>query len=159
MKKPKSDWRPVLPDLFGNILLLGKNMERLMDQALEPYSLTSRQWFVLAVVAKSTSGAPSLQEVARALNTSHQNIKTIATNLERRGFLNLRRDPNDKRVTRLVATEMNESFWADRDDEARSLIARVFRTLGDEEAMTLGGLIQRLVDDCREEREAATSGA
>ncbi len=148
MKESEKAWRPELADIFGGILLLGKSMERMMDQALAPYGLTSQQWFVLAVVVKSASGAPSLQEVARVLNTSHQNIKTIAANLERREFLRLDRDPNDRRVTRLVATARNQEFWRARDEEAKSLINRVFKSLTFEETVALGVLIKKLADDC-----------
>lgn len=149
--KPETRWRPETADLFSDIFVLEKTFERLMDRVLVHDNLTSRQWFVLATVAKSGAGAPSLQDVASVLNTSHQNVKAIALNLEKRGFLRLERDHKDGRVIRLVLTEMNEKFWTDREETARRFIARLFRCLDDDAIEELDGLIKRLVDDCKRE--------
>lgn len=149
MVESKTTWSPEMSELFGNLFLLEKHMERLMDQVLLTYGLTSRQWFVLATIAKSANGAPSIQEVAGILNTSHQNIKAIALNLEKCGFLRLEKDAGDKRVTRLVPTEMNQEFWSDREEEGQRLITRIFGWLNNNSLDELNETVKRLIDNCQ----------
>lgn len=149
--KSRNEWRPETAEVFGDLFVLEKTFERLMDRVLQSDNLTSRQWFVLAVVARSSEAAPSLKDVARTLNTSHQNVKAIALNLEKRGFLRLERDHKDARVTRLILTDLHEEFWAEREQTAQQFIARLFRCLDVAEMDELGGLIRKLIDDCKQQ--------
>jgi len=99
--------------------------------------LTTKQWLVLAAIEKSPSINLSIQDVAKRLSTSHQNIKAIALNLEKRGFVSLVKDREDKRVTRLSITPKCVSFWRERESQDEELLLEIFKNLGDEEISAL----------------------
>lgn len=93
-------------ELFGTVFVLVQNLSRRVDVALRPLGLTSRQWLLLAVLRRNFPGrSPSLTEAAAAYGSSRQNVKRIAEQLARRGYLELVADPADRRPTRLRLTE------------------------------------------------------
>ena len=92
-------------DAFGGVFVLAGHLTRLTDEGLADWDLTTRQWLLLAVLAKGFPGrAPSLTEAAQAYGTSRQNVKQIALGLEARGWLRLVPDPRDGRAIRLELT-------------------------------------------------------
>lgn len=95
------------------------------------------QWLVLAAVANICPEKPSIQEVAKRLATSHQNVKAIALNLEKSGFMTLEKDKKDKRVTRLSITPKTNEFWQKREDEDKALLVEVFKHLSNQELILM----------------------
>src|SRR5512135_813777 len=96
----------VRAELFGTVFVLVQNLSRRVDMALRPLGLTSRQWLLLAVLQRSfPDRSPSLTEAAAAYGSSRQNVKRIAEQLARRGYLRLVADPIDRRPTRLELTD------------------------------------------------------
>jgi DNA-binding MarR family transcriptional regulator len=90
-------------DLFGSVFVLAQQLARRADRALEPLGLTTKQWLLLAVLARAFEGrAPTLSEAAEVYGSSRQNVKKIAEQLERAGWLEIRPDEDDARASRLV---------------------------------------------------------
>jgi DNA-binding MarR family transcriptional regulator len=101
----------VRAELFGTVFVLVQNLSRRVDLALQPLGLTTRQWLLLAVLTRTfPDRAPSLTEAAAAYGSSRQNVKRIAEQLARRGYLRLVADPADRRPTRLQLTEQAAVF-------------------------------------------------
>ncbi len=130
---------------IGLIFLLERRLEYLFDKVLAASNLTTKQWLLLAAIEKSPEENLSIQDVAKRLSTSHQNIKAIAQNLERRGFVSLFKDKNDKRVTRLAITPKCTSFWQEREGQDKELLFEIFNGLGDEEISTLPRSLVKLL--------------
>jgi len=153
----KDRWLKEMGEIFGLGFLLERKLESTFDKVLEPYNLTVKQWLVLAVIENAFKESPSIQEVARELNTSHQNIKAIALNLERRGFIMLAADSRDRRVTRIATTKKSKEFWQTREDEDKRLIAELFKYLTNEEVVTLHQLLGQLIQGAGELSERITN--
>jgi DNA-binding MarR family transcriptional regulator len=132
-------------DAFGRAFVAVSHLTRLADAALAEWDLTTRQWLLLAVLARGFPGrAPSLTEAAAAYGSSRQNVKQIAIGLEARGFLRLAPDERDGRTTRLVPTDRVRVF--DEPEgvaRARSLLASAFDGLARDEVLTLRDLLGR----------------
>jgi DNA-binding MarR family transcriptional regulator len=101
----------------------------------------------LAAVEKLYHQEPSIQEIARELATSHQNIKAIAVNLEKRGFIRLNKDPQDKRVTRLSVTTKSKEFWQKREKEDIENFLILFKHLTNEERVSLHKSLMKLLKE------------
>ena len=130
---------------LGLIFLLERRLENLLDKVLAPRNLTTKQWLVLAVIEKSKEDNLSIQDIATRLFTSHQNIKAIALNLEKRGFISLFKDERDKRVTRVAITQMCKSFWTERESEDRELLVELFEKLSEEELSAFPKTLTKLI--------------
>jgi DNA-binding MarR family transcriptional regulator len=135
-------------DAFGGAFVVVGHLTRLADAGLADWGLTTRQWLLLAVLARGFPGrAPSLSEAAGAYGSSRQNVKQIAVGLEARGFLHLVPDERDGRTTRLVLTDRVRVFEEpDGVRRSRELLAAAFRGLGRDEVLALRDLLGRWLD-------------
>jgi DNA-binding MarR family transcriptional regulator len=92
--------------LFGSMMVFSQQLMSRADEYLAPFGLTSRQWLLLAVLDKRFPGsAPTISEATEVFGTSRQNVKQVALQLERRGWLRVEPDPVDRRMLRLVLTD------------------------------------------------------
>lgn len=127
---------------FRLIQALSRQQRAAMDRALEDAGVTTQQAALLTVVGPS--GGPSLTEAAEALGMTYQNVKQLAAALERKGLLQVERDPQDRRVRRLVQTPANAEFWARRDPDDYAAVGRMFEALEPEELAALEGLLTKV---------------
>jgi DNA-binding MarR family transcriptional regulator len=132
-------------DAFGGVFVLAGHLTRLTDEGLADWGLTTRQWLLLAVVARGFEGcAPSLTETAEAYGTSRQNVKQIALGLEARGWLRLTPDPRDGRAIRLELTDRVRIFdEPEGRARGRALIGAAFDGLTRDEVLDLRRLVGR----------------
>lgn len=143
-------WQQEISESFGMIFLLEKKLEFVFDKILIPHNLTMKQWFVLAAIENLFKEKPSIKEVARQLGTSHQNIKAIALNLEKRGFVALESDPKDKRVTRLSTTLQSQEFWQKRESEDKALLTELFKHLTSKELVIFHRSLSKIIQGAEE---------
>lgn len=96
--------------VFGSVQIVANKMDTLLERELKEYNLTSKQWFLTIVVANAFDTPPTLKETAKAMGSSHQNVKQVALKLEEKGMLILEKDEKDARVTRIRLTDQNYKF-------------------------------------------------
>lgn len=128
---------------FRAVLLLAHRLRTLMDERLRPDGLTTQQAALLTVVAGL--GRPSLGEVATVMGTTHQNVAQLVSALQRKGMLQVERDPADHRRRRLLVTGDSRSYWQERDSADRAAVAAWFEALSEHELATLCGLVERVL--------------
>jgi DNA-binding MarR family transcriptional regulator len=98
-------------ELFGSVFVFMQQLTFRAEEHLRPLGLTSRQWLLLGVIGKAFPGrAPTISETAAVFGTSRQNVKQVASQLERGGWLRLETDPADRRAIRLVLTDQLAVF-------------------------------------------------
>ncbi len=119
--------------IFGSIFVLAQKWQYLGDRELHADKLTTKQWLLLATIESFFQDPPTLSQVTEAFGTSRQNVKQIALNLEKRGFLTIEPDENDKRVLRFTVTRKSRDFWKNRADRDVAHITRLFEGLTEEE--------------------------
>jgi len=107
--------------IFRLVLYCSSRLKYRFDQHLREDDLTSQQGYLLSVVR--ARGQPTLGEVAKAMATSHQNVKQIAAVLSRKGMLRITTARDDARARRLTITPAGIKAWDTRD-------ARDFPVLG-----------------------------
>ena len=132
-------------EVFGSVFLLAQYLARRGDEALAPLDLTTKQWLLLAIVARRFPGEhPTLTEAALWYGSSRQNVKAIAEQLQARGYLRLESDPADRRALRLHLTRKAGVF--DAPDEAARLagvIASLLDGFDGADLTTLRDLLRR----------------
>jgi DNA-binding MarR family transcriptional regulator len=130
--------------VFRIILALAQRMRTLMDQRLKADGLTTQQAALITVV--KSLGAPKLSQVARQLGTTHQNTRQIAEALERKGFLRVLVDSDDRRARRLEVTHRSEAYWRGRSDADQDHVTTWFADLPPDQVADLLATLRRLWD-------------
>ncbi len=128
--------------IFRLVLVLAQQLRTLMDQRLRPDGLTTQQAALISVV--DALGSPSLSAAAAVLGTTHQNVKQLASALERKGFMRVVDDESDRRVRRLTTTAKSRDHWAQRSAADQREVTDWFSQLTADEAATLFDLLLRL---------------
>lgn len=115
-----------------------------IGRVLADDEITTKQWLMMIVMANAFKTPPSLQDMADALSTTHQNVKQLATRLESRGFLKIERDPENRRILRLKSTEENLHYWEKNSPAHIKAINAHFEGLNHEEVKTLFEIMGKL---------------
>jgi MarR family transcriptional regulator for hemolysin len=119
--------------IFGSIFLLANRLQVIGDQYLGREDMTTKQWFLSAIISQFGDNPPTLSQVAEHMGSSRQNVKQLALKLEEKGFLEIRKDAQDARALRLVLTEKSRIFWEKREKQDDEYIRELFKELTEEE--------------------------
>ncbi|MFX0056083.1 MAG: MarR family winged helix-turn-helix transcriptional regulator [Promethearchaeota archaeon] len=149
------EFSQTMADSFGYLFILSRRFEYITDKILRRDGLTTKQLLVLMAIGHGFTSPPSVSEVAELLSTSHQNVKAIANNLEKRGFVKMIRDEKDKRRWLLILTPRNQEYWDSRFPEHSAAMFSLFKSLSPSEIQQLHGLVVKLIEGTEEVYEQA----
>ena len=77
------------------------------------------------------------------MGSSHQNVKQILLKLEKKGFVNLISDENDKRIQRIELTEYCAEFCQKNDERSSQIMKQMFQGISEEQLQsTIATIIQ-----------------
>lgn len=139
-------------ELFGSLFVLLQHLSRRADRELADLGLTTRQWLLLAVLTtRFPEGSASLSEAAQVYGSSRQNVKQVASGLQRAGFVEMTVDPADARVTRITPTQRVAVFDTPAmAARTRRMLADAFAGLTDDETLSLRDLVRSCLEGLRE---------
>ncbi len=126
------------------LFLIQQRWGYIIGKDLADDQITTKQWLMMIVMANAFRNPPSMQEVADALSTTHQNVKQLATRLEARGFLKIERDPENRRINRLKVTGECFEYWDKRTPENTRSIVSLFQGLEDVDIKNLFEIMGKL---------------
>ena len=133
-------------DSFGYIFLLSHRFEYLTDSVLAVDNLTTKQLLALIAIEEGFEEPPSISQVAEVLSTTHQNVKKLALQLERKGFIEIFKDERDRRRSLMKTTQKNREYWESRATEHLGAIQSLFTSLSSEELSTFTILLKKLLE-------------
>ena len=87
---------------------------------------------------------PSLNDAAKAMGSSYQNVKQIALKLQEKGLLTLVPDVKDARITRLIMTDKFDQFWNNTNEKGALFIKRVFQDISSEELASFRQVLMKI---------------
>lgn len=119
--------------VFGSMHIIANRKETLMEREMRDFDITFKQWFLMAIIKNSFDAPPTLNEAARAMGSSHQNIKKIASNLETKGYVAFEKDKRDSRVTRIRLTGESEKFAENIQSRAERFTSDLFEGITEDE--------------------------
>lgn len=94
--------------------------------------ITWKQFFAIICI-KLCKEAPTLNDLADVMGSSHQNVKQILLKLERKGFVSMTPDQKDRRKQRIVLTDRCREFCEKNDAPSQSIIGRIFEGIDEEQ--------------------------
>lgn len=87
--------------------------------------------------------APTIRELAEIMGSSHQNVKQILNKLEKKDFIRICQDENDKRKQRIVLTEKTRAFCREHEKGSQAVVAKIFENTDPEDvAVTIKTIMQ-----------------
>jgi DNA-binding MarR family transcriptional regulator len=145
-----------IQEVFSHLILTASRMEYIMDRDLRKDGLTVKEWQVIAAIGMFFDAPPMINEVAEAISTSHQNVRRIADQLVKKGFMQVERDPTDRRAVRLKLTRRNDEYWTSKSAHHEARMRDLFSDLSDADLEALAGPLGKLAEGIgriyREER-------
>ena len=115
--------------MYGLLFSLSNRMQAIGDQAFE--DITMKQHFLMVVLHMLGGEAPTLTETAQLVGCSYQNVKRMADQLQRRGYLLIQPDAQDRRKQRLVATDKFEQLGARTQAQGEAFMRQLFQGISE----------------------------
>lgn len=142
--------------VFGSILIVSNLMDTILERELKEYGITAKQWFLTVVMENSFDQPPTIKEVAKAMGTSHQNVKQLALKLAAKGLLILEKDARDARVTRLSLTDQSYVFSQTIQAKAARFTKGLFAGIGDDDMSGARKVLQFMMSNLTDMDQASS---
>lgn len=127
--------------IFATTFTLANRLQMVMDQDLE--EITCKQWFVMTSLGLFDE-APTLKELAKACDSSHQNTKQIVLKLAEKNFVRIEKDSEDGRALRIYLAEAGEAWILKNQEKSTKFIDTMFKHLSQEELLLMRDMQQTL---------------
>lgn len=101
--------------LFFRLYQCANMLHKTGSRALEDDGLTTQQWAVLGALSRpEASEGMTVNELARYLMVSRQNLSGVLRRMEASGHLATATDEHDKRARRITMTSWGREVWTRR---------------------------------------------
>lgn len=137
---------PLPAALFYHVFLLSSVLERAGNRQTEQHGLTLPQWMALGCIGRGGIEGITHSELGSRLMLSKAPITGVVDRLERAGYVMRVPDPNDRRISRVVATEMGNQKWETVRVHLREMAAEHCGCLSEKEQHQFLALLERLLD-------------
>lgn len=108
--------------LFFALFVITNRIETIYNAGRE--ELTLKQLMLLILV--SISEGETFTEYGKMMGSSRQNIKTLAKALEKKSYVSIRQDENDRRACGIYLTAKTAKHFKDTDDYYTKQILSLF---------------------------------
>lgn len=142
-----------MPDqkfIFGGVQIVANQMDTLLERELKEHNLTTKQWLLTIVVANTFDHDPTIKEVAKAMGSSHQNVKQVALKLEQKGFVVMQKDPHDARITRIKLTDAVASFGNESQEKSKIFTKKLFKGISPEKMAITRSALEKMLTNLAE---------
>ncbi|MBP3656559.1 MAG: MarR family transcriptional regulator [Clostridia bacterium] len=133
--------------LIGLLSAFDNRFQAIADSTMKDISW--KQFFAVICISMCRE-APTVRELAQIMGCSHQNTKQILLKLERKGFVRIAPDEQDRRKQRIALTEECLAFCAQNDQAAMSVMTRLFDGVSREQLQTTIKTIIQIGDNLKE---------
>lgn len=137
---------PAPADLFDDVsfLLARANAVSLAagNAALTAHGLRVRSYSVLALAAEERR--PSQRELAELLRLDPSQVVALVDELQARGLVTRRPDPNDRRANVVIATDDGRAVYGVAAEAVRRAQEELLESFSGDERAQLAGLLRRL---------------
>lgn len=127
--------------IFASIFVHQNKIQTACDKL--DSEITMKQWLLLAVI--STFGEPlSLSKIGEIMGCSRQNVKKLATILEKKGFIQLTQSKSDNRSTYILIDEKMNEYISRVGDMQENVLKILFEDFSEEEIKQYFNLVLKL---------------
>lgn len=117
--------------------------------------ITSAQWLTLGLLAQVGEKGMTPTELCRQLCVSKQNMTGMIVRLEKKGLIERRPEPRDRRSFRVAATERGAQMVQNLEVDGRDFFERQVDKLGEESLVAMSEGLALVLESLREEERGA----
>jgi len=132
----------VMQQVYATLFSLTNKLQIRGDERLE--GLTSRQLMTMIAIIHLPEDETTLNNIARKLGTSKQNVKQLVANLENRNYVVTLPSEQDRRSYNIRITEPGKESLLKNGEIGNNLFLDMFKDFSTEELETLWGLLKKL---------------
>lgn len=126
--------------IYGLLFSLSNRIQTIGDKDFE--DITLKQQFLM-IALELFDEAPTLKETGDLIGCSYQNVKRMAAQLEKSGYLILQKDSTDKRKIRLVSSGKIEQIAEKNRQKTIAFMSNLYHNIPKKDlAVTLKTLKQ-----------------
>ncbi|MDD6797137.1 MAG: MarR family winged helix-turn-helix transcriptional regulator [Bacteroides sp.] len=137
---------PPEPFLIGLLSAFENRFQAVADSFFE--EITWKQFFAVICI-NLCKESPTINDLAEVMGSSHQNVKQILLKLERKGFIKMIPDENDRRKQRIVTTKKCDDFCKKNDKESQVKINQMYEGVTEEQLLVTIQTISRMERNLR----------
>ena len=135
--------------LLGLLSAFENRFQAIADNAMKEISW--KQFFAVICI-NLCKEKPTVKELAEIMGSSHQNVKQILLKLEKKGFVTITVDEQDKRKQRIELTDYCRGFCEKNDDMSMALMKKMFEGVSEEQLQITIQTIVQIEDNLKEIR-------
>ena len=118
--------------LLGLLSAFDNRFQAMADKVMEEISW--KQFFAIICI-NLCKESPTIKELSEIMGSSHQNVKQILLKLEKKGFVNISVDEDDKRKQRVILTEKCIEFCNRNDENSSMAVKSIFEGISEKELL------------------------
>ena len=133
--------------LLGLLSAFENRFQAVADNAMKEISW--KQFFAVICI-NLCKEKPTVKELAEIMGSSHQNVKQILLKLEKKGFVHIAVDENDKRKQRIELTDYCREFCVKNDEMTTMAIGKMFEGVAPEQLQITIQTIMQIEDNLKQ---------
>ncbi len=119
--------------LLGLLSAFDNRFQAMADKVIKEISW--KQFFAIICINLCKDN-PTIKELAEILGSSHQNVKQILLKLEKKGFVSIYTDAEDKRKQRIELTDYCKTFCDKNNETTSQIMMQMFEGVSTEQLQT-----------------------
>ncbi len=135
--------------LLGLLSAFENRFQAVADGTMKEISW--KQFFAIICI-NMCKEKPTVNELAEIMGSSHQNVKQILLKLEKKGFISIAVDANDKRKQRIELTDYCREFSDKNDEMTMKIMEKMFDGVSEEQLQITIQTIIQIEDNLKEIR-------
>ena len=132
--------------LLGLLSAFDNRFQAVADSTMKEVSW--KQFFAIICI-NLCKDKPTVKELAEIMGSSHQNVKQILLKLEKKGFVSITIDENDKRKQRIELTEYCSDFCKKNDEMTMCIMKKMFTGVSEEHLQVTMQTILQIEDNLK----------
>ena len=129
-------------------------VEHLMNMRLQQLELTSAQGHIIGYLTHAKE-PPCARDLEKFFRLSHPTVSGLLSRMEAKGFVEIRPDPEDRRVKRIVLQEKGMACSREIEQCIRENERRMVRGFSPEEEELFVNLLRRAVENMVDEAQSS----
>jgi DNA-binding MarR family transcriptional regulator len=126
----KTEYKKMEAYIYGGVFALSNKLQLIGDKF--DSNISTKQWFLIAIIASFQEEVPTISMTAERVGSSRQNVKKMASILEKKGFLRIVNDKEDGRIQRLELTKYCIDYFEQRREGEQKYMENLFANFDEE---------------------------